>query len=107
MTLDLDLDGKGQQRFVAAWSSEPTYLHLIKRTRDDWGDITYQIGTYDGMDWSMSHDAFESELTGVWGSGPEDVFAVGDEILHHDGERWAPMPIPGGARLPGGNSPSG
>jgi hypothetical protein len=32
-------------------------------------------------------------FTGVWGSSPSDVFAVGDggAILHYDGSAWSAM----------------
>jgi hypothetical protein len=32
-----------------------------------------------------------AELYGVWGSGPGDVYAVGDEgtVLHYNGQSWA------------------
>ncbi len=35
-----------------------------------------------------------NDLHGVWGSGPDDVFAVGDlgTILHYDGHDWDMMP---------------
>lgn len=38
------------------------------------------------------------DLTGVWGSGPADVFVIGDggTCLHHDGKSW--MPVPAGDR---------
>ena len=40
-------------------------------------------------------------LYGVWGSGPNDVFTVGDGgvILHFDGVRWSPMESGTTARL--------
>lgn len=38
-------------------------------------------------------------LTGIWGSAPDDVYAVGGEAsagfaLHFDGTRWKPEPLP-------------
>ena len=45
-------------------------------------------------DWSMVSPApTESNLYGVWGSGPDDVFAVGagGVIVHYDGIDWSAM----------------
>jgi hypothetical protein len=37
-----------------------------------------------------------ADLRAVWGSGPEDVFAVGLDgtILHYDGSAWSAMDTP-------------
>ena len=42
-------------------------------------------------------------LRGVWGSGPADVFAVGEggTVLHYDGQSWESMAFLTGARLYG------
>ena len=34
-------------------------------------------------------------LSGVWGSGPTDVYAVSplSQVLHYDGDRWKDLPI--------------
>lgn len=29
----------------------------------------------------------------AWGSGPDDIFAVGNGVLHFDGQQWSPMEI--------------
>ncbi len=53
-------------------------------------------------------DAFDTStagsLSGVWGTGPDDVFIVGGteaggEIHHFDGAAWSPMTVPPGAGL--------
>ncbi|WP_438045046.1 hypothetical protein [Sorangium sp. So ce128] len=40
-------------------------------------------------------------LGGVWGSGPDDVFVVGDEgtIAHYDGESWQVTLLDSGEHL--------
>ena len=45
----------------------------------------------------MASGTFAS-LDGVWGSGPDNVFAVGESgtVLHHDGHGWLPVNRPGG-----------
>jgi len=49
---------------------------------------------YDGDLWDrMEHDLTNEWLRGVWGSGADDVYAVGDNgtILHYDGSAWSKM----------------
>lgn len=43
-------------------------------------------------------------LSGVWGTGPDDIFIVGGtdvqgEIYHYDGTGWSPMEVPEGLGL--------
>lgn len=60
-----------------------------------------------GVFWSAVFDASKTGvLTGVWGSGPDDVFVVGGagedgEIYRFDGTTWAGMAIPIRAPLQG------
>lgn len=50
--------------------------------------------------WNTAFDATTvGSLSGVWGSGPNDVFAVGGDearalIYHFDGAQWAKMTVP-------------
>jgi hypothetical protein len=55
------------------------------------------IGIWNGSTWTIYHrDYFQSQgftaypLNAVWGSSPEDIWAVGREgtIVHWDGEKW-------------------
>lgn len=55
--------------------------------------------------WTEAFDTSTAgSLSGVWGSGPDDVFIVGGsenggEIHHFDGSTWAPMSLPDGVPL--------
>lgn len=42
------------------------------------------------LEWTEMTSSSAADLYGVWGSGPEDVFAVGSggAILHYDGAEW-------------------
>jgi hypothetical protein len=63
-------------------------------------DDFYMVGTgqfqnngvfhYDGSDWLRLSGG---NLVGIWGSGVDDIFAVGDAglIRHFDGNSWADM----------------
>ena len=68
------------------WSLVPS-RRLRRRPRG-------QILHYDGQGWSaMRSGEYENTLKGIWGSGPGDVYAVGEmgTILHYDGSKWSPM----------------
>jgi hypothetical protein len=48
-----------------------------------------RILRYDGSAWSAMTSATQARLTRVWGSGPSDVWAIGDSVLvHYDGSSW-------------------
>ncbi|WP_437941066.1 hypothetical protein [Sorangium sp. So ce341] len=44
--------------------------------------------------WRAHESETSTSLTGVWGSGPGDVFAVGKDgvIVHYDGLKWTSQP---------------
>jgi photosystem II stability/assembly factor-like uncharacterized protein len=48
--------------------------------------------------WTVDHATTDGVLLGVWGSGPNDVWAVGGQadrslVLHGDGTSWTPFDI--------------
>jgi hypothetical protein len=51
------------------------------------------VGTivhYDGSSWKSQTSSSTDNLVGVWGSSPQDVFAVGrSSVLHYDGSQWS------------------
>jgi hypothetical protein len=53
------------------------------------------IQHWDGVTWTLSTStggANNRYLRGVWGSGPDDVWAVGlGMVLHNDGSTWSPV----------------
>lgn len=55
--------------------------------------------------WSEAFDTSKTgALSGVWGTGPDDVFIVGGtpakaEVHHFDGDKWQPMDLPDGVSL--------
>jgi len=50
----------------------------------------FGIDHFDGSTWSLS-SAPTDPFFAIWGSGPDDIFAVGDRgmIAHFDGESWS------------------
>ncbi len=53
---------------------------------------------FDGKTWEKMDvgSSWEPDIRGLWGTGPEDVFAVGYDglILHYDGKKWEKMNSP-------------
>jgi len=56
-------------------------------------DTETLIFHYNGFEWSVVDHNFSGYLFDIWGSGPDDVFAVGMEglIIHWDGDSWNEM----------------
>jgi hypothetical protein len=59
---------------------------------------------WNGTEWSDVDNAVKTTLNGVWGSGPNDVWAVANfssdaGIFHWDGKKWSSDPIKVGVQL--------
>ncbi|WP_437627452.1 hypothetical protein [Sorangium sp. So ce1151] len=64
---------------------------------------TRDLARFSGPIWGIKHDGVIHifavgdigvlHLHGVWGTGRNDVFVVGDlgAVLNHDGESWSPL----------------
>jgi hypothetical protein len=67
-----------------------------------------QIRRYNGTSWSSMSSPTTRQLARVSGSGPNDVWAVGDSvILHYDGTSWSNAPLNGLGNFYWSRSPSG
>lgn len=99
----MHFDGTG---WSSAQVSRPT-----PRLNDVFGfgpDSAFAVGNagaiqeWDGQAWHAHTSSVTEPLWGVWGSGRDDVWAVGgggdtegqQTILHYDGEAWAKVPVP-------------
>lgn len=51
---------------------------------------------YDGVDWKEMNSGVISDLNAIWGTSPNDVFAVGwsGTFIHYDGNKWEEMVTP-------------
>jgi hypothetical protein len=49
------------------------------------------IAHWNGSTWSVSTNVANKALFGLWGSGPNDIWAVGSEgaIIHWNGSAWS------------------
>ena len=73
------------------WISDPT--------DDVW--IAAYPGTlyrWNGSAWSQEFSSAKA-IYGFWGSAPNDIWAVGDIILHYDGSNWSPVTSPANVSL--------
>lgn len=67
--------------------------------------LTLLLAGCGGPRWTEAFDTTGmGALSGVWGSGPSDVWVVGGspgvaEVMHHDGEAWSPVEVPAGDLL--------
>lgn len=67
---------------IHVWGSSPDNVFAVGA----WGMIAH----YDGVSWSAMPRLTHTILWNVAGSGPRDVWAIGNsEILHYDGNRWS------------------
>ncbi|HEY3357983.1 MAG TPA: hypothetical protein VGQ83_32340 [Polyangia bacterium] len=84
------------------WANSPTDAWAAATITGD--PAPYRIHRFNGTAWSLSLTP-PRRVTALWGTGPNDVFAVGGAtgvpmILHFDGAAWTPMAPPPGFTQP-------
>jgi hypothetical protein len=89
--------------WVAAETDSP-YCNIRKLWGSSSDDIfavclsssTCPILHYDGTSWSKMSCDSDWKLYGVWGTAPDNVYAVGLDglIAHYDGSSWSEMEVP-------------
>ncbi len=72
---------------------------LVACDTEDTGDTSDP-----GVVWSVEHDDDARAWSGVWGTGPDDVWIVGGDAdggatRHYDGSAWSDVPVPSGTGL--------
>lgn len=79
------------------WVAEPEDVWAVGSDENGYGVL---LRYHDG-DWRAYESPTPSWLTGVFGSAPDDVWAVGEAgvILHWDGARWQKVPSDSAAWL--------
>lgn len=110
-----DADGTGP--LVLAWDGAGWTRHDVRSPGDLWwawpagADALWIAGAggrvvrYTPSTGASTVDTTDPEATlfGLWGSGPDDVWAVGGNVLlpangarvyHYDGAAWSPVPLP-------------
>jgi len=72
----------GQGPFYAIWGTSPTNAFAVGAN----GHIVH----FDGTSWSSMPSPTTGRLGAIGGTGPSDVWAVGDTVaLHYDGAKWS------------------
>ena len=81
------------------WGSSSSDFWAVGTDRD--GGNAGVIEHYDGGQWSEQVRLPDIQLDAVWGSGPDDVYAVGGHnaspagaIVHYDGQSWTEISGP-------------
>ncbi len=79
----------GANTLRGIWGSSVTDIYIAGGGLGSAGSISH----YDGTGWTATSSGVNSWMIGVWGSGPNDVFAVGynGEIIHNSGSGWSAM----------------
>ena len=96
------------------WHASPSPLFVLGSwgaAKDDvWfvgelvaGDrVVAAIAHWDGVAVTVTATFDDAPLTDVWGSGPDDVYAVGDSMVQHwDGTAWSAVPGVRGGNIAG------
>jgi len=78
------------------WGSSPSDIFAVGAARyyrefRRMGTEGSLILHYDGNSWSEMDSGIDYPLGDIWGSGPDDVYAVGGRgtIIHYDGDTWS------------------
>jgi hypothetical protein len=85
--------------FHGVWGTGPDDVWVVGETAGEWdedGDNYYPsslIVHYDGQAW-VPNRYVRGIVEGVWGSAPNDVWAVGwSQIWHYDGRGWTSLNV--------------
>jgi hypothetical protein len=79
-------DAHAPAAITSLWASAPDDVFIAEGYRG--------VEHWDGTSWSMSLSV-EEDLTHVWGSARDDVWAFGTQEPHHfDGASWSTVPLP-------------
>lgn len=102
--IDTDMGGAlaSQVTFYGLWGARNGDVYAVGGALGNPG-LTTVIAHYDGSRWQLvDTSALPRQLPfKVWGSGPGDVWVVGDGgmVLHHDGTAWTATTTPTSERL--------
>lgn len=85
------------------WGSSSNDVYVVGNSGRYQNQVTGIVYQYNGSNWAEQFLDFslrglyeDGALHGVWGSSPDDVYAVGGDfwgggIIHYDGEHWTVM----------------
>jgi hypothetical protein len=72
-----------QHTLLAVWGASASDVFAVGES----GLIVH----FDGTRWSPMSSGVSERLSGVWGRGGQEVYAVGDVAVRYDGSRWMVM----------------
>ena len=76
--------------FLSVWGTSPTEVWAYGHSMFYAGDTVWR---WDGSSWSEVHSELPIRGYDFWGTGPDNLYIVGTEIiLHWDGVAWTEMP---------------
>ena len=91
------LPAGNDREILDVWGTSASNVYLVGDFQPGDGNDEGIILHFDGSNWTETrHGSDGLHLKAAWGTGPNDIFAVGDEgtILHFTGTGWVPMPTP-------------
>jgi hypothetical protein len=94
---EVELPSGSNREILDVWGTSASNVYLVGDFQPGDGNDEGIILRFDGSSWTETRYGSDGlHLKAAWGTGPNDVFAVGDEgtILHFTGAGWVPMPTP-------------
>ena len=74
----------GSGALYSVWGTSATNAFAV--------GVNGRIVRYDGKSWTAMASPTGARLSRIWGSGPNDVWAIGDTVaVHYDGSAWKLM----------------
>jgi hypothetical protein len=94
---EVELPSGNDREILDVWGTSASNVYLVGDFQPGDGNDEGIILHFDGSSWTETRYGSDGlHLKAAWGTGPNDIFAVGDEgtILHFTGAGWVPMPTP-------------
>jgi hypothetical protein len=57
------------------------------------GDYFGTPQLYDGGTWQQTPSGTTGALVDIWGSGPDDIYVAGNDLVHFDGKQWSKVAL--------------
>jgi hypothetical protein len=77
--------------FTGVWADSETLAYAVGTMDQGMGDYDGKVRVFNGESWAEAHPDVAKQLHDVWGSGADDVYAVGSGVIKQrfeDGVRY-------------------